>query len=104
MLDEDFVKEPRRSPRDPRGLACSRRSGGRTRAGAGRVPGGRGHPATSRFRRTRQRDAWGRRPRRDRTNLKIAVWFVLLALLLLIASNQGLLPRPARRVERRRQP
>jgi hypothetical protein len=37
----------------------------------------------------RRRDPWGRPVRKDRANLKIAVWFVLVAVLLMVASNQG---------------
>lgn len=87
VLDEDFVKGAEKSEGSARArmLAAKWRENPPERVGfreAADTP-------PSRFRRTRQRDAWGRRPRRDRTNLKIAVWFVLLALLLLIASNQG---------------
>ncbi|MEU8138071.1 hypothetical protein [Streptodolium elevatio] len=38
--------------------------------------------------RRRRTDPWGRPVRRDRTNLKIAVWFVLLVALLLVANRQ----------------
>lgn len=88
VLDEDFVKGAEKSEGSARArmLAAKWRENPPERVGF-REAADASPP--SRFRRTRQRDAWGRRPRRDGTNLKIAVWFVLLALLLLIASNQG---------------
>lgn len=88
VLDEDFVKGAEKSEGSARArmLAAKWRENPPERVGFREAAD---NPPPSRFRRTRQRDAWGRPARRDRTSLKIAVWFVLLALLLLIASNKG---------------
>ncbi|MDI2127407.1 hypothetical protein [Yinghuangia seranimata] len=94
VLDEDFIKGAGKSEGSARArmLAARWRETPPENTGFREAADSSNVTRMPRRRRTffkRRRDPWGRPVRRDRTNLKIAVWFVLLALILLVGTNQG---------------
>ncbi|MCF2530684.1 SCO2583/SCO2584 N-terminal domain-containing protein [Yinghuangia soli] len=94
VLDEDFIRGASRTEGSARARMLAEKwrreppqNTGFREAANKTAPGASPPRRTSRFR--RRTDPWGRPVKRDRTNLKIAVWFVLVAVLLMVLANKG---------------
>jgi anti-sigma factor RsiW len=94
VLDEDFI----RGATHTEGSARARMLAEKWRREPPRNTGFReaanktaahGFPERGKRRVRRRTDRASRPARRDRTNLKVAVWFVLVAVLLMVLANRG---------------